>query len=415
MSNSKRVDINIGDRFGSLTVIGFKRFQSKINPKHSLLKVELKCDCGNIIYGAPFDVKAGKYKKCKECEPNSIPIGTRFGKLVVIDKGVKDASLGKGNHYLYKCKCDCGNTTLVSKGNLLTENVKSCGCGKFRDDNSDIGRINHKKRDFYPGEKVGKLTIIKRLTGNDSQFYICDCDCGNKGVKVSRGTLDKSEVPSCGCNNKYGTTAFKNQHPEVLKYIMRAKSILDRCRVTTNPAFSDYGGRGIVCELGNTQTEVAYSLSKIPGFSEDLELDRIDPNGNYTIEHPIHGKEVWYYEDPNDGQVYPALGNLRWVSRLVNASNIDKHECVYNRLRSMNSAKRIIGNYNISSYKFIKVDFTYYIRNKFYEPLYLVVPLTMPQVCIDKMLNKFKSFYDYWDNYRKNNSYNYSLNININD
>lgn len=414
MSSSKRVDINIGERFGSLTVIGFKRFQSKSKPNYSVLKVELKCDCGNTICAAPYDVKVGKYKKCKECEPNPIPIGTRFGKLTVVEKGIKDLSLGKGNHYLYKCKCDCGNETLVSKGNLLTGNAKSCGCGKYRSVDVKTGRINAEKRNFYPGEKVGKLTVIKRLTGSDSQYYICDCDCGNKGVKIARRTLDKAEVPSCGCNNKFGTTAFKNEHPEILKYLTRAKAILDRCRVATNPAFSDYGGRGIVCELGNTQTEVAFALSKIPGFNEQLELDRIDPNGNYTIEHPVHGKEVWYYEDPVTNQVYPALGNLRWVTRLVNASNIDRDECVYNRLRSMNSANKIIGN-NKDDYMFIKVDFASYMRQGYHESLYLVVPKTMPQVCVNKMLNKFKSIYNYWDDYRKNNSYNYSLNVNIND
>lgn len=50
--------------------------------------------------------------------------GQRFGKLIAIER------TGRKQHgtYFWKCKCDCGNFTEATVSNLLSGNVKSCGC-----------------------------------------------------------------------------------------------------------------------------------------------------------------------------------------------------------------------------------------------------------------------------------------------
>ena len=49
--------------------------------------------------------------------------GKRFGRLTVIEKnGRKNGSI------LWKCKCDCGNTAIISGTSLKNGNTKSCGC-----------------------------------------------------------------------------------------------------------------------------------------------------------------------------------------------------------------------------------------------------------------------------------------------
>lgn len=50
--------------------------------------------------------------------------GQRFGKLVVIEQAGRN-SLKK---VLWKCKCDCGNESIVTAGALVTKNTESCGC-----------------------------------------------------------------------------------------------------------------------------------------------------------------------------------------------------------------------------------------------------------------------------------------------
>jgi hypothetical protein len=51
-------------------------------------------------------------------------IGERFGKLVV----VAAAGRNKLKKVIWECKCDCGNTTTVAAGSLVTGNTTSCGC-----------------------------------------------------------------------------------------------------------------------------------------------------------------------------------------------------------------------------------------------------------------------------------------------
>lgn len=51
--------------------------------------------------------------------------GMRFGRLVVVEL-IGKAANGK---YQWKCKCDCGNYTIVKGNSLTTDHTKSCGCG----------------------------------------------------------------------------------------------------------------------------------------------------------------------------------------------------------------------------------------------------------------------------------------------
>ncbi len=55
-----------------------------------------------------------------------IPIGTRFGRLVVLSEGIQPNGL-RG----YLCQCDCGNTK-VHRSNYLTKGrAISCNCAKI--------------------------------------------------------------------------------------------------------------------------------------------------------------------------------------------------------------------------------------------------------------------------------------------
>lgn len=50
--------------------------------------------------------------------------GLRFGRLTAVDR----ADNSKGGSVMWLCECDCGNKTIVSRGNLRKGNTKSCGC-----------------------------------------------------------------------------------------------------------------------------------------------------------------------------------------------------------------------------------------------------------------------------------------------
>lgn len=63
--------------------------------------------------------------------------GQKFGKLTVIKRLEND----KYKRAIWFCKCDCGNTKIVSSGNLRSGKVASCGCIK--------GKYQRKPTNFY--------------------------------------------------------------------------------------------------------------------------------------------------------------------------------------------------------------------------------------------------------------------------
>lgn len=183
---------------------------------------------------------------------------------------------------------------------------------------------NKKPRDYgygnvKPGDRFGRLVALHKVgykTYKNSDIagqWLCKCDCGNEkvvvGVYLSRGEVKKCD--KCARGNGL-----------VLKRLYHiADAIVERCRNYKNKYYYNYGGRGIMCELGNTAGEVCLELEKVPGYFEGAQIDRVDNNGNYTIMHPIHGDKVWIYHDPNDNKDYQCLGNLRWVTRSTNMRN----------------------------------------------------------------------------------------------
>lgn len=107
--------INVGDKFGLLTVL-----ECKGN------KALCRCTCGTEKWVLKDNLKRGRTKSCGVCgkknrkyTPRHNIVGQRFGKLVVLEE------LGHGR---VLCQCDCGNTKEVNKGHLILGNITSCGC-----------------------------------------------------------------------------------------------------------------------------------------------------------------------------------------------------------------------------------------------------------------------------------------------
>lgn len=199
--------------------------------------------------------------------------GQRFGKLTVVSYA--------GNQR-WNCVCDCGNTKNVHLKNL-GRNVNSCGCLKTKTD--------------LIGHRFGKLVVTERVGRNkhNNVLWKCKCDCGGETITTSHCLLC-GDTKSCGCiRNKYFTEKkydlldiqekFENTIPSDTPIYRSWSAMRSRCRTENNPAYKNYGGRGItVCDewLGENGFINFYNWSIQNGYADGLTIDRIDNNGDYT-------------------------------------------------------------------------------------------------------------------------------------
>ena len=125
-------------------------------------------------------------------------VGQKFGRLTVVER--LPPQKDKVSRAVYwKCKCDCGNETVVRSDQLRQGIIKSCGC-LLKEVASEINSKN------LIGNRYGSLVVIEKDSlykkiNNISEnriYWKCKCDCGN--IKTfSSHVLQKHEVFSCGC------------------------------------------------------------------------------------------------------------------------------------------------------------------------------------------------------------------------
>ena len=99
--------------------------------------------------------------------------GQRFGKLVALEQAGRN-TLKK---VLWKCRCDCGNETIVVSGSLVTNNTTSCGC--------DAG--NYKHGGTNKGSYNSWRAMLRRCTNPQDKDYK---RYGGKGITVCAEWMD---------------------------------------------------------------------------------------------------------------------------------------------------------------------------------------------------------------------------------
>lgn len=209
-------------------------------------------------------------------------IGQRFGRLTVVERAENKADGSETGRAMWKCLCDCGNTTIVSGRNLRNGSTKSCGC-LLSERQKERKRGN---RSMLVGQKYGRLTVIadtgKGVDGNS--LWLCRCDCGNM-VQVRSDYLKRGLKRSCGCLQKEtredGTNRRKHGMSKTrLHRIWRGMK--SRCFNPNATHYEYYGGRGItVCKEWADSFEKFRDWALANGYSDVLTIDRKDNDGNY--------------------------------------------------------------------------------------------------------------------------------------
>src|ERR1035437_811689 len=139
------------------------------------------------------------------------------------------------------------------------------------------------------GQKFNRLTIIEqvRLENQQQRHWLCRCDCGTEKVVGSK-ELKTGNTKSCGClNTEVRISSMKKQFTthggSKIKLYNLWKSLFKRCYSKTEPAYPNYGGRGIkVCERWHDFLKFKEDMGERP---EGLSIDRIDNDKEYSPEN----------------------------------------------------------------------------------------------------------------------------------
>jgi len=145
-----------------------------------------------------------------------------------------------------------------------------------RDERKNLSRAGN---DVVCGQKFSNLTVLSIMPSRGhGKICYCSCDCG-KTTEVTMRVLISGHTKSCGCRRTKHGFSHKERLYETWKNMRR------RCNDPTNKRWKNYGGRGIsICpEWENYSTFREWALSN--GYSEDLTIDRIDNNADYSPEN----------------------------------------------------------------------------------------------------------------------------------
>ena len=131
------------------------------------------------------------------------------------------------------------------------------------------------------GKRFGRLVVIEECghqvkpSGQKMDVYKCKCDCANQKIAIG-SKLRFRLMKSCSC-----LKAEQRVHGACrLAHIWN--NMKARCNNPKSTSYKNYGLRGIsVCDEWENNYNKFEQWALNNGYSKELTLDRIDPDGNY--------------------------------------------------------------------------------------------------------------------------------------
>lgn len=196
--------------------------------------------------------------------------GEKFWMLTAIEY------IGSNNGAKWLFKCECGNNVKHNSSMVKGGHIRSCGCMSKKN--------QYSATPIFEGQKIGQITAIKMLGKKGHNIsWECSCFCGNIFSALSSNIIS-GNTKSCGClkakicREKATIHGMSNTSVYGLW-----NNIMRRCYDAKNPAYKNYGGRGIkVCDRWHDFEKFFEDMGNRPeGFS----IDRKNNDAEYSNEN----------------------------------------------------------------------------------------------------------------------------------
>lgn len=147
--------------------------------------------------------------------------------------------------------------------------------------------IFNKRKAMFMNKKFGRLTISEyfkpeKIGTHYFTFVTAICECGNPG-KYKLTLLKSGHTKSCGCLQTEAVKKSFTKHGKCRSSIYKVWCGMKyRCDNSRSANYHNYGGRGIkICNEWES-FPVFYDWAINNGYSNKLEIDRINNDGNYS-------------------------------------------------------------------------------------------------------------------------------------
>lgn len=210
-------------------------------------------------------------------------IGKKFNKLLVLSfshmerKATNLNAKSKYNYYYYfNCLCDCGVIKKITRSDLNTGRLVSCGCVNKHH------RVATNIKDMS-GSRIGRLLVLYNIKNKGKPLvWLCKCECGNEKI-ISGSLLRRGESKSCGCLRK--ETLNKNREGFLKNKVRVIGETRKRIDAKWRKIILDkFENKCIICD--NTYKLEAHHLES---FKKSKEL-RVHENNGVALCYNCHKK-----------------------------------------------------------------------------------------------------------------------------
>jgi len=130
------------------------------------------------------------------------------------------------------------------------------------------------------------LSFPNETSKKKCRYYILFCPYCKKEFKAQARYYNTIGLKSCGkcASGLRDLSVYTRTHGLSTTPIYHVWSAMKaRCNNKLNPAFKNYGGRGIsVCDEWSNDFKKFYDWAMQNGYKKGLQIDRIDNDGHYT-------------------------------------------------------------------------------------------------------------------------------------